>query len=164
MGAPYLLQHLRAAGISFEASGGNLIVAPRNRLTDVLRLAIRTHKAALLVLLTTQSPSSDMPPDPDRCCWPHSTAMNTAEIDRFLARLETFIRKGMGLDAAETLADALVLRDRETDDRRSCSECANLERSGRCTAARAGQIVGAAENMEPVRTVLQRCEGFVPSL
>ena len=164
MGAPDLLQQLRDAGLTLEASDGKLIVTPRDRLTDALRLAIKAHKVALMAALTLVSPRADLPPDPDRYCWPHSTAMNTAEIDRFLARVETLHRKGIGLDVAETLGDAMVLRDRDPlDDRRSCIECANLERSGRCAAARAGRIAGAASNLEPVQAVLQRCEGFAPA-
>ena len=64
--------------------------------------------------------------DPDRWCWPHSTAMNTGEIDTFTARLARFTDKGLSLDDSEALADKLVLRDRESDDRRLCLECAHL--------------------------------------
>lgn len=53
------------------------------------------------------------PPDPDRHCWPHTTAMNTGEIDTFTRRLARFTDKGMGLDEAERLADKLVMRDRQ---------------------------------------------------
>ncbi len=86
--------------------------------------------------------------------------MNTAEIDRFLVRVAVFNRRGMGLDAAEMLADKLVIRDREEDDRRSCIECSNLQSNGRCAAAQAGKIPGADRLLEPVRSILQRCPGF----
>lgn len=51
--------------------------------------------------------------DPDRYCWPHSTAMNTREIDLFAARLAKFTDMGVPHADAEALADKLVLRDRE---------------------------------------------------
>lgn len=67
------------------------------------------------------SPAANDPtPDPDRWCWPHSEAINTREIDTFKARMARFTDKGLGLDEAEALADKLVKRDREPDDRRLC--------------------------------------------
>ena len=59
-------------------------------------------------------------PDPDRWCWPHSSARNGQEIFTFTARLNWVIRKGMCLEDAESLADRLVIRDRDGDDRRVC--------------------------------------------
>ncbi len=53
--------------------------------------------------------------DPDRWCWPHSSAMNGAEIDTFMLREAGF--KAKGVADAEALADTLVIRDRELDDR-----------------------------------------------
>lgn len=69
------------------------------------------------------------PADPDRWCWPHGQAMNTAEIETFTARLARFTDKGLTLSAAEALADGLVQRDREMDDRRLCVECVHLHGS-----------------------------------
>ena len=46
--------------------------------------------------------------DPDRHCWPHSAAMNTAEIDRFKARLARFTDRGVIQGDAECLADRIV--------------------------------------------------------
>jgi hypothetical protein len=57
--------------------------------------------------------------------------MNTAEIDTFTARLARFNDKGMSLNDAEALADKLVMRDRDDDDRRLCLECAHLQGMGR---------------------------------
>ena len=79
------------------------------------------------------SATPDLAPasDPDRWCWPHSPAMNTTEVDTFTARLARFIDKGVSYDEAERLADALVIRDREGDDRRLCLECPHLQGVGR---------------------------------
>ena len=68
--------------------------------------------------------------DPDRWCWPHSTAMNTGEIDTFTARLARFTDKGLSLDDSEALADKLMLRDRESDDRR-CAWSAHTWQAGK---------------------------------
>ncbi|HUX74561.1 MAG TPA: hypothetical protein VMV25_11810 [Steroidobacteraceae bacterium] len=43
-----LLVELRCAGLSISSTGGRLIVAPRERLTDELRERIRRNKAAML--------------------------------------------------------------------------------------------------------------------
>lgn len=98
--------------------------------------------------------------DPDRNCWPHSSTMNTAEIDAFNERLHLFTRRGLDYSEAERLADRLVIRDRDGDERRMCLECAGLDARGRCLPARRGAIPGAGRVLEPVTTILQRCEGF----
>ncbi len=103
--------------------------------------------------------------DADRWCWPHSTAMNTAEIDTFTTRLERFTDKGASKVDAEALADKLVTRDREADDRRLCLECLHLHRAGgwRCgNWLRAGVAMRAKDAQLPGDLVmrLQRCDGF----
>lgn len=100
------------------------------------------------------------PPDPDRYCWPFSVAMNTAEIDTFTRRVGLFAGRGLDYPQAETWADRLVIRDRDADDRRLCLECARLDTRWRCGAAQLGLISGAGRVLEPVTTVLMRCEGF----
>jgi len=98
--------------------------------------------------------------DPDSHCWPHSSAMNTLEIDTFMGRVERFTRDGLDYAAAQKLADLLVIRDREGDDRRLCLECSHLSERGRCLAAAMGRVAGADRRLEPVTTILQRCEAF----
>lgn len=104
--------------------------------------------------------------EPDRHCWPHTTAMNGSEIDTFMARLVRFTTKGVIHDDAEQLADKLVARDRESDDRRLCLECNHLSGHAglwRCRDwPRAGIVTQARDAGLPgdlVRT-LQRCDGF----
>ena len=122
---------------------------------------------ALLQKTGADAPAAnDAAPDPDRWCWPHSQAMNTAEIDTFMARLARFTDKGMALEAAEELADRLVTRDREADDRRLCLECAHL--AGRADAwecrnwQQAGIASKARDAQLPAALVIQpqRCDGF----
>ncbi len=102
----------------------------------------------------------------DACCCPHSSAMNGAEIDTFTARLARFTDKGLNLIDAEALADKLVIRDREGDDRRVCLECAHLHHGGRCGNWKAAGVANrASESRLPTDLVLQlqRCDGFATS-
>lgn len=110
--------------------------------------------------------ANDPAADPNRWCWPRSQAMNTAEIDTFLARLARFTDKGLSLDEAEALADKLMTRDRELGDRWLCLECSHLagragtwgcrnwQRAGVATQARDAQLLAA------LVTQPQRCYGF----
>ena len=67
----------------------------------------------------------------------------------------------MSAEAAEAMADRLVIRDREQDDRRTCLECTTY-RPGRCgNHRRAG--LQAPDVGRDLATLLQRCPGFQPS-
>lgn len=121
--------------------------------TESERLALSTDGANL------KEPEAD---DPDRHSWPHTTAMNSAEIDAFNARVQLFIRRGIGGTEAEGLADGLVIRDRDGDDRRLCLECQHLRGGGRswaCNQWRAAGL-GAAGVPADMVMLLQRCDGF----
>lgn len=107
--------------------------------------------------------------DPDRHCWPHTEAMNGTEIDSFTARVIRFAAKGVTHTDGEALADKLVTRDREKDDRRLCLECQHLTGfagSWRCRDwQRAGIAINPRDTGIPgdlVRT-LQRCDSFANS-
>lgn len=103
--------------------------------------------------------------NPDRWCWPASAAMNRLEIETFMARLSRFTDKGMSFASAEILADKLVARDREQDDRHSCFECSQLAGAGswRCSNWQRAGLATCARNAQ-ISTDwmkhLQRCEGF----
>lgn len=80
-------------------------------------------------------------------------------------RVGLFQRRGLSVEAASTLADRLVERDADRDDRRVCAECAHVTadhpKYGRgCFAARQGWIHGASKHLSPILNLLQRCEGF----
>ena len=83
-----------------------------------------------------------------------------ADADAFAQRVERFAERGMDLETAEALADRLRFRDQEGDDRRLCLECSHLGTHGRCIAAATGRLPGASARLEPVQTILQRCEAF----
>lgn len=119
---------------------------------------------ALQKTLADPAAANDEIVDPDRWCWPHSSAMTGLEIDNFLARLARFTDSGLNLEAAEQLADKLVIRDREQDERQSCLECAHLRRGWRCgNWQAAGVATQPQEARLPLAVVLQlqRCDGFV---
>ncbi len=126
---------------------------------------------ATVTVATAQKPAATNPtPDPDRWCWPHSEAMNTREIDTFTARLARFTDKGLELDDAEALADKLVMRDRDADDRRLCLECFHLSgQSGKAWDCRNWQVAKVASRARDAQlsgTLVnqpQRCDGFKDS-
>ena len=99
--------------------------------------------------------------DPDRHSWPHTTAMNSAEIDSLTARVHLFTRHGLEQTQAEGVADGLVIRDRDGDDRRLCLECQHLRggTSRACNLWRAAGL-GAAGIPADMVMLLQRCDGF----
>ncbi|ABD69092.1 hypothetical protein Rfer_1358 [Rhodoferax ferrireducens T118] len=112
-------------------------------------------------------PSPAVFENPDRWCWPYSSAMNGVEIDTFAARLHKFADWGLARNDGETLADKLVLRDRDQDDRRVCLECkhfaghrAGSSRCGNWQAA--GVAIHSRDAQLPADLViqLQRCDGF----
>jgi len=112
-----------------------------------------------------QPPANEANADPDRWCWPHGAAMNTAEIDTFTARLARFTDKGMPLDDAEALADKLVMRDRDDDHRRLCLECAHLQgvdrwSCGNWKQATIGTRPADAGLAHGLVVMLQQCTGF----
>jgi hypothetical protein len=104
--------------------------------------------------------------DSDRWCWPYSSAMNGREIDIFLIRLEHFRSLGVGLNSAENLADRLVIRDRDLDDRVMCVECKYLHGLICRNWNKAGVAIKAeGANLPSSFTLLpQRCEGFTPAI
>jgi hypothetical protein len=119
--------------------------------------------------------ATDAPPepDPDRWCWPHSDAMNTAEIAIFEARIHLFGARGLDLKDAEAMADRLTLRDRGADERRLCFECQHLQvlpenhwrayvelRCGNWLAAGLCVFARDAGLSEAMTRQLQRCDGF----
>ncbi len=104
--------------------------------------------------------------DLDRYCWPYSTAMSSQEIETFKRRFDKLITKGLEQCFAEKIADQLVKRDRDGDDRRFCLECKHLSRylgSWRCSNWKiAGVAFRSKDAQIPVTLIrtLQRCIGW----
>lgn len=97
--------------------------------------------------------------------WPNTQAMNPGEVDTFISRLARFTDKGISYDEAERLADKLVTRDREDDDRKLCLECAHLKGLGqvrwRCSNWQRA-VVARDSLARDLVYMLQRCPGFRP--
>lgn len=161
-------ESLKAAGLVLSLTAdGRLKVAPASAMNQTLRDTIRGHRDDLVAYLQRMAANDATPPDPapstdpDGWCWPHSQAMNTVEIDTFMARLGRFTDKGVSHDEAERLADALVSRDREGDDRRLCLECAHLQGAGRWRCGNWQQADVARDALaRDLVLMLQRCAGF----
>lgn len=88
--------------------------------------------------------------------------MSEAAVRLFLARAETFITvRGLRPARADAMADKLVIRDREGDDRRMCWECAHLQGWGRWKCGNWRRAGGPAGALAPgLIGLLQRCGGF----
>jgi hypothetical protein len=93
----------------------------------------------------------------------HAEPWDDAVCGRFVARVALFMRRGINATDADDLAERLHLRDVQGDDRGMCLECERLDMRGRCQAAAAGEVLGVDRRLEPVPTVLLRCEAFEPS-
>ena len=90
-----------------------------------------------------------------------AVAWTAADIVRFLDRRARLLRWGWAEPEAEKLADRLVRRDREADDRVSCIDCRHY-RPGRCgNHKRAGLCM--PDLGRDLAAMLQRCPGFQPS-
>ena len=89
--------------------------------------------------------------------------MNTGEIETFAKRAALFNRRGLASLDAETVADVLVTRDREGDNRRACVECKGLTgaRPYQCSPWRQAGLGGPVLARQLV-VMLQRCNGFTP--
>lgn len=122
----------------------------------------RAEAEALSLRVEERSSARVVGAEVDWQCWPHTEAMNTAEIDAFTARLHLFTRHGLNFTETERLADELLKRDRAEDDRRLCLECLHLRGCGTSWTCNQWRRAGLAVSGVPAETihVLQRCKGF----
>ena len=162
-----LLDTFTAAGLVLSLTPDSALkVTPAKALNEDLRAAIKANKAMLVDYLQRTAANDTTPAtDPDRWCWPHSEAMNGREIDTFTARLSRFTDRGLSLADAEREADRLVIRDRESDNRRLCLECAHLHGAGRwrCGNWHRAEVVTQLKDAHlpgALVLTLQRCPGF----
>lgn len=165
LNASDLLDTFTAAGLFLSLTPDSALkVTPAKALNDELRATIKANKIMLVDYLKRTAANDTITTssaDPDRWHWPHSTAMNSGEIDTYTMQLARFTDKGMSLEDAERLADKLVIRDREGDDRRLCLECTHLQGFGcwRCSNWLVANV--ARDELGPdLVWMLQRCAGF----
>lgn len=160
---------VQAIATATPATHGNQSVGHRQTNVEC-KIAPRNFKSAdksiVVPIIASDAPiGAD---DPDSYCWPHSVAMNSAEIKVFSLRLSRFASRGAISEIAEKLADALVLRDRESDERRLCLECRHLSGYGagswRCGNWQvADMALNGCDAKLPADLLiqLQRCQGFL---
>ena len=129
-----------------ERVAGDVLASLLRRETSVRKQLVRSEVRTETLVCSTAAAKFD----PDRWCWPHSQAMTGREIDTMAERTSLFNRRGLPALDAERLADKLVNRDRDGDDRHLCVECRHCRPGLRCV------------NKLAVLHVLQRCDHFVP--
>jgi hypothetical protein len=154
MGAADLLQHLHGAGFRVDVAGDKLLVSPGDRLTEADCDSIANNKPALIALIgRAESLSSERPHD-----FLTLVAWTDADIAAYCVRRDRLIRWGWAEPEAEKLAERLVKRDREQDDRVTCVECSHY-RPGRC-GNHQGAGLHSPESGRDLAAMLQRCPGF----
>ena len=150
------LERMKAA--NDDASPWRVSVAPGTPPDALARL-----RAASSELDRKQASIPTRPPD--AWCWPHSAVTNGAETDTFNARVKRFTDRGLLQADAEAVADELIQRDREGDDRRVCLECASLRQAGgwRCGNWKQAEFATRVRDAllpSALVQLLQRCPGF----
>lgn len=114
----------------------------------VLAVGVQGGAGIFLPLPTQRGNSSSLAAE----CW------TDADIEAFLARRSRLMRWGWSEVDAERLAERLVSRDRDTDDRVSCIDCRHY-RPGRCSNHRSAGLT-VADLGRDLASTLQRCGGF----
>jgi len=118
-----------------------------------------TDTISQLATLASNDPTAS---GPDAYCWPHSSALNTAELSRMAERLRLFAQRSVSGEAAERLADRLVIRDRQRESAHVCIECSllsgSVRRGWRCGNHRGASI--CRDLADDFVTTFQRCPAF----
>lgn len=161
---------LRQAATAIPATFAIDALQTRPKVARVATVAVANNQKQA-ANVATPLPNSVTTDNADRWCFPNNTAMTGGEIDTFAARLARFTVKGVTYADAEFIADRLVQRDRENDERRLCLECMHLGGYGRASWRcgnwqAAGIAVRTHDNQLPgdFAQLLQRCDGFTDTL
>lgn len=154
MGARELLANLACAGLSVAVEGARLVIRPACRLTDDLRAAVRSSKPELLALL------ANTPGNASAAIAQVSPTWSDADIAYFNSMRERLMYWRWSEVDAEAMAERLVIRDHQGDDRATCLECRH-HRLGRCGNHHRAGLQGREVGHE-LSVMLQRCPGFRP--
>jgi hypothetical protein len=86
------------------------------------------------------------------------TLENQEETEKLCRRYDRFILEGLSEEKAYELAEELIYRDRNGDDRRICFECKFYNgKIKRCALYKDSY----KQEYQPMRFLLQRCVGFL---
>ena len=153
MGARDLLADLVGAGLHVATDGDRLLIRPASKLTDGMRAALRDAKAELLVLLR------DIQSVPESI---DLAGTDTARADpaEFQALRSRMVLRGWTAPEANLQAARLAKRDREQDERVSCTEC-RYYNPARCGNFRRTGLSASVLSRDLI-ILLQRCAGFEP--
>ncbi|HYE70808.1 MAG TPA: Arm DNA-binding domain-containing protein [Aquabacterium sp.] len=118
--------HERARNVGDDAKLAETVTRLRQRLDAVFEDALFHKRCATNPAAAIKRKLREGRPKRERGAF---------EIDRFTVRLRLFRLRGWTEARVEAVADDLVLRDRDGDDRRMCIECAGLQTDGGCFPA-----------------------------
>lgn len=90
----------------------------------------------------------------------HAVPWNDDQIERFVGRVATLMRRSLSASDADDLAERLHLRDVRGDDRRCCVECAHWRPGGRRCANHRAAGLHSAEVGADLAALPQRCPGI----
>lgn len=150
MGARDLLNELACAGLSVSVDGGNLVIRPRELLTDDMRVAVKALKPGLVALLQAATTNEVGTSQNQRCDAREATA----------ALLRRLRGAGLERDTADQVASWARGRDGDADDRRLCIECAHFGERGKTCHHPELVAIQAPRDLGRLATTPQRCSGF----
>lgn len=150
MGARDLLHDLASAGLSVSVDGDNLVIRPRELLTDELRVAVKANKSDLLAILTAPADSVGRASD-------DQASVAVEATDALLRRLR---RVGLDAESADQAAAWARARHGDADDRRLCVECAHFAERGKVCRHPELVAIQAPRDLGKLATTPQRCDGF----
>ena len=153
MGARDLLADLADAGLRVTVDSDRLLIRPASRLTDGMRAALRDAKAELLVLLRD---IQNVPESIDLA----GADTERADLVKFQALRSRMVLRGWTATEADVQAVRLAKRDREQDERVSCTECRHYH-PARCGNFRRAGLPASVLSRDLI-VLLQRCAGFEP--
>ena len=157
------------------ANSANPLIAVDDDVGEVMPIS----GLAGLAARPTEPANDEHAVDADRWCWPQSDAMNSAEIERFHARVQHFIAHGIAENEAERLADAMVQADRRPSSTpvslsapaapappvmRTCAGCLHLTKRQTCTEPVAAGLAETFGIRWPEPTHAADCAAFTSSM
>lgn len=153
MEARDLLADLKSEGLTIKAHGDQLVIHPATKLTNTMRAALRDAKPAVLTLLAEYqlSRTYEVPR-------PVTVALTDPDVARLTYVCARMVRWRWTEGEAESVAERLLKRDREQDNRVSCVECRHY-RPGRCGRFRRAGL-SASDVGHDFAGLLQHCPAY----